>query len=53
MRSKPIPIKAVPSSGSPYRTTNFNRGVPGIARSNNCRGLLTALGEAQTGDLCS
>ncbi len=40
MRSKPILIKAVPSSGSPYKMTNFNRGVPGVARSNNCRGLL-------------
>ena len=46
MRSKPIPIKAVPSSGSPYKMTNFNREGPGIARSNNCRGLLIALGEA-------
>jgi len=51
MRSKPILIKAVPSSGSPYKMTNFNRGVPGVARSNNCRGLLIALGEAQTSDL--
>ena len=51
MRSKPIPIKAVPSSGGPYRMTTFNRGVPGVARSNNCRRLLIALGEAQTSDL--
>ncbi len=29
----------------------FHGGVPGVARSNNCRGLLTALGEARTGVL--
>ena len=51
MRSKPIPIKAVPSRGSPYRMINFNREGPGIARSNNFRGLLIALSEAQTSDL--
>ena len=51
MRSKPTPIKAVPSRGSPYTMTNFNRVGPGIARSNNCRGLLIALSEAQTSDL--
>ena len=30
---------------------NFNRVVPGVARSNNCRGLLIAPGEARTGAL--
>ena len=30
---------------------NFNRVAPGIARSNNCRGLLTAPGEARTSAL--
>ena len=34
-----------------YKMINFDRGVPVIARSNNCRGLLIALGEAQTSDL--
>ena len=30
---------------------NFNRVVPGVVRSNNCRGLLIAPGEARTGAL--
>ncbi len=49
----PERLNNTPEETALIKLINFPRVGPGIARSNNCRGLLIAPGEARTGALCS